>query len=47
MNTNGIGLGLVIADQIVHQFDGMINFDSEPDVGSTFRFTFKLNKSER
>ena len=42
MNTNGIGLGLVISDQIVHKFDGQITFDSEPEVGSTFTFTFKL-----
>ena len=42
MNTNGIGLGLVISDQIVEQFEGQITFDSEPEQGSTFRFTFKL-----
>ena len=44
MNTNGIGLGLVISDQIVHQFDGSITFESEPNVGSTFTFTFMLNR---
>ena len=43
MNTNGIGLGLVISDQIVNKFDGKITFVSEPEEGSTFTFTFKLN----
>ena len=46
MNTNGIGLGLVIADQIVTQFKGKITCKSKPDVGSTFSFTFKLSKIE-
>ena len=46
MNTNGIGLGLVISDQIVHQFDGLITFDSEPEKGSKFTFTFKLNNPD-
>ena len=45
MNTNGIGLGLVISDQIVHQFGGVITFQSEEGVGSTFTFTFKLKRS--
>ena len=43
MNTNGIGLGLVISEHIVKMFDGSIEFDSIPDEGSTFRFTFKLS----
>jgi two-component system sensor histidine kinase BarA len=30
MNKNGIGLGLVIADNIVSQFNGQIDFESEP-----------------
>ena len=42
MNTKGIGLGLVISDQIVSQFDGKITIYSEPNVGSKFTFTFKL-----
>jgi len=46
MNTNGIGLGLVISENIVSQFDGIIDFDSIPDVGSTFTFTFKLKDNE-
>jgi signal transduction histidine kinase len=29
LNTKGIGLGLVIADQIVNQFEGKIKFWSE------------------
>jgi len=46
MNTNGIGLGLVISDQIVSQFEGSISFKSEFGVGSTFTYTFKLHTQE-
>jgi signal transduction histidine kinase len=42
MNTKGIGLGLVISEQIVTQFNGDITFESEKDVGSTFTFRFML-----
>ena len=42
MNTKGIGLGLVISDQIVSKFDGKITFSSVPHQGSTFTYTFKL-----
>ena len=42
MNTNGIGLGLMIAQQIVDKFDGKICFNSEYGQGSCFQFTFKL-----
>ena len=42
MNTKGIGLGLVIADQIVDKFDGKITFESIPGKGSNFTFTMKL-----
>ena len=45
MNTKGIGLGLVISDQIVSKFNGTINFTSVPDEGSTFTFTFVLSDS--
>jgi len=41
-NTNGIGLGLVISKNIVTKFEGQIDFDSIPEEGSTFTFTFKL-----
>ena len=44
MNTNGIGLGLMISKLIVNKFKGNINFLSEPGVGSTFMFTFRLEK---
>ena len=44
MNTKGIGLGLVISEQIVKQFNGDISFESELDVGSTFTFKFKLDE---
>ena len=42
MNTNGIGLGLVIADQIVKKFDGDISFESVPGQGSNFTYSMKL-----
>ena len=45
MNKNGIGLGLVIADNLVSQFNGKIQFESEPGNGSTFQCTFKLQNS--
>ena len=43
MNTKGIGLGLVISEQIVNKFDGKISFESVPGEGSTFTYTFKLS----
>jgi CheY-like chemotaxis protein len=43
MNTHGIGLGLVIAENIVQEFGGKISVKSEPDVGSIFTFQFVLN----
>ena len=43
MNTKGIGLGLMIADQIVKQYNGSITFDSELEKGSTFTFKFMLS----
>ena len=46
MNTKGIGLGLVISDKIVSQFNGTVTFTSVPDVGSQFTYTFVLNSSE-
>ena len=42
MNTSGIGLGLVICENIVKMFHGIIDFHSIPKKGSTFKFTFKL-----
>ena len=44
MNTKGIGLGLVISENIVNMFDGSIDFHSVPGEGSTFTFTFKLSE---
>ena len=46
MNTNGIGLGLMISKLIVEKFDGNITFESEPEEGSKFMFTFKLEQAD-
>ena len=46
MNTQGIGLGLAIAEHIVKQFDGYIRLESELGQGSTFTFAFRLEKEE-
>ena len=42
MNTKGIGLGLVIADQIVKKFDGEISFESVAGKGSNFTYSMKI-----
>ena len=44
LNTNGVGLGLVISKQIVKQFNGDITVDSELGVGSTFTFSFEISQ---
>ena len=46
MNTKGIGLGLVISEQIVTQFSGSMSFESELDVGSMFTYRFKLDDED-
>ena len=46
MNTSGIGLGLTTCVQIVKQFDGYISIHSTLNIGSTFKFTFKLQKED-
>ena len=40
LNTNGIGLGLVISKLIVNKFNGYIDFLSKYRKGSTFFYTF-------
>ena len=42
-NINGIGLGLVISEKIVKQFDGTITMQSVYEEGSEFTFTLKIN----
>ena len=42
LNTNGIGLGLVISKLIVNQFFGEISFTSKYKKGTTFTYTFEL-----
>ena len=46
INTKGIGLGLVISQMIVENFGGAIEFESTYGVGSTFKFSFVLEKEE-
>ena len=43
MNTNGVGLGLVISKQITRQFDGDVSVESTLGAGSSFTFSFKLH----
>ena len=40
----GLGLGLVIADALVSCFNGKLSFVSRENFGSTFNFTFKLDR---
>ena len=43
-NINGIGLGLSICKAVVEQFNGKIDFVSDPGIGSTFMYTFELER---
>lgn len=47
INTNGIGLGLVISKMIVTKFNGRIYYESEYQVGSEFSFTFEIDSFKR
>ena len=40
INTNGIGLGLVISQKIVNRFGGTIGFQTKYKVGTIFTFNF-------
>lgn len=46
MNTKGVGLGLYICKQIVEQFEGSICVESTPGVGTSFFFSFGIEKAE-
>ena len=46
MNTQGIGLGLVICENIVKAFDGEIGVKSKFGRGSKFVFSFLTGKDE-
>ena len=46
VNTNGIGLGLVISKLLVNKFKGEIDFRSKWKRGSTFFFTFETKEYE-
>ena len=46
MNANGIGLGLVISENLVKQFKGRIDFESEINQGSTFTFYLRINENQ-
>ena len=43
INTQGIGLGLVISKLIVQKFNGTIDYISKFQEGSTFFFSFELD----
>jgi signal transduction histidine kinase len=45
INTKGIGLGLVISKLIVEKFNGEINFFSKYKKGTTFFYTFEIEKA--
>ena len=45
INTQGIGLGLVISKLIVTKFQGQIDFISEFKKGSIFFYTFEIERS--
>jgi len=46
MNTQGIGLGLVITENIVKAFGGKISVNSRYGKGSKFVFNFVLGKDD-
>ena len=46
MNTQGIGLGLVISENIVKSFDGKIGVKSKYSKGSMFTFSIVLGKDD-
>lgn len=46
MNTQGIGLGLVISQNIVNEFDGKIGVKSKYGRGTTFAFSINLYKND-
>ena len=46
MNTQGIGLGLVISENIVKSFDGKIGVKSKWGKGSMFTYSILLGKDD-
>lgn len=46
LNENGIGLGLLISQQIAIRLGGNLWFNSQYGEGSTFTFAIKLNQNE-
>ena len=44
VNSEGIGLGLYISKKITNKFGGNIDVKSKPGEGSTFTFSFMLDK---
>jgi C4-dicarboxylate-specific signal transduction histidine kinase len=44
MNTQGIGIGLMISSQIIHQFGGNLIVESKMGSGSKFKFKISISK---
>ena len=44
-NTQGIGFGLAISKMLVEEFEGKLEYEENPSLGSTFKFSLKLENT--